>query len=182
MEYPKPEPRQKKQPRPLRQISEKRQKAIDAGLVQLKVRTPIKQSTTPIKQVSQKQAANLRAYEKGKAAKYEADNRLCESCERSDRGISCSHLVARSHSFDMVADTNNHLRQCFVCAGMVESGRFFQLQNGLKLLERLWSGLGEKGKERFRYVLQQWPQNQDLWQFSAMVDEPCDDENNFKEH
>lgn len=168
--YPKPEPRPKKQPQPIRKISLKRQAEIDSGLFQPK-------SPMPIKQVSAKQAANLRQYEKGKREKYQPDNRVCESCNRSDRGISCSHLVARSHSFDMVADNNNHVQQCFVCAEKVETGRFFELRNGLKLLERLWSGLGEMGKQRFRYVLNQWPQNQDLWQHSSMLKEPCDDEN-----
>ena len=60
--YPKPEPRPKKQPKPLRPVSAKRQAAIDAGLVKLEVGKPIKQSTTPIRQVSAKQAANLLAY------------------------------------------------------------------------------------------------------------------------
>ncbi len=86
-------------------------------------------------------------------------------------GVSCSHLVARSHSFDLVGEKSNHEMQCFVCAEATESGRFFELKNGLSLLERLWSSLGEAGKQRFRYVINQWHQNQDLWQHSQFFDE-----------
>lgn len=161
--FPKSEPRPKKVATPIPKVSAKRKEQIEKGLYILKVGKPLKQITA-------KQAKNLAAYEKGKREKYEPDNRVCESCGRSDRGISCSHLVARSHSFELVSEPINHAQQCFVCSEATESGRFFELKNGLKLLERLWSGLGEAGKQRFRYVLNQWPQNKDLWKLSSFFD------------
>ena len=177
--FPKSEPKEKKQPQPIRKVSAKRKAEIENGLVQLKVHTPIKQSTKPIKQVSAKQAANLRAYENNKREKYDGVQ-VCSGCG-ANSGLTCSHLVARSHSFELVAEPLNHECQCHNCHELTERGQFYQLRNGLKLLERLWSSLGKAGKQRFHYVINQWPQNQNLWQHSSMLDEPCDDENNFKE-
>lgn len=167
-ECPKPPPRQKATPKPIRKVSLKRQAEIEAGLIQVK-------PATPIKQVSPKQAANLRKYEAGKREKYDG-LQVCTGCG-TNYGLTCSHLVSRSHSFELVAEPLNHECQCHNCHALYEAGHLYQLKNGLKLLERLWGSLGEAGKRRFHYVINQWPANQDLWQHSSMLDEPCDDEN-----
>lgn len=124
---------------------------------------------TKIRQVSAKQAKNLRIYEAGKREKYGNTPDVCTGCGRVGQ-ISCSHLVARSHSFDLVAEILNHERQCFSCADLTERGQYFMLNNGLKLLERLYNGLGEPGKQRFRYVINQWQQNLQLWEQSTFFD------------
>jgi hypothetical protein len=143
--YAKPEPRPPKVQQPLK-------------------RTPIKGNGKSIAKVSQKQAANLRAYERGKREKYDGAH-ICTGCG-SPYMVSCSHLVARSHSFDMVAEKSNHECQCFNCADLTERGQYFQLKNGLALMERLWGGLGQIGRERFWKIWNQWSANQSLWQHS----------------
>jgi hypothetical protein len=168
-EYLKPE---KKLPNPKSKIPAKSKKRIEqeaSGLFKLKAKTPIRK-------VSAKQAANLKAYEQGKRDKYSNEPEVCTGCGRHGQ-ISCSHLVARSHSFELVSEKQNHEMQCFNCADLTERGQFFALKNGLKLLERLWNGLGEKGRQRFWYVVTQWPQNQDLWQQSQFFDETFENNN-----
>lgn len=149
--YPKPEPRPKKQPMPLK-------------------RTQLPQGP------SSRQAAKIRAYEVGKREKYsEADGpTICTGCGRNE-GMSCSHLVGRARSFDLIDEPSNHESQCFACHEATESGRFFQLKNGLALLERLWDGLGVMGRQRFWQSLYQWPQNRDLWQHSSFYDKEIHD-------
>ncbi len=154
--FPKPDPKPKKQRQPLKRT------AIIRKTYTLK--------KSPIKKVSTKQAKNLKKYEEGKREKYETQNPVCSGCGRCDVGISCSHLVGRSHSFELVSEVLNHEPQCFNCADKTETGRFFELRNGLKLLERLWGALGEDGKQRFWYIWNQWPQNQSLWQMSSFYD------------
>ncbi len=158
---PKPLPREKKQAQPLKRT------AIKQKPYELK-RTPLKPSEKPIAQMSAKQAANLRKYETGKRAKYDGVQ-VCSGCG-ANSGLTCSHLVARSHSFELVSEPLNHECQCFNCHSLTESGQYFALKNGLKLLERLWSGLGEIGKQRFWHVWNQWPMNQSLWQMSPLYD------------
>lgn len=174
--YPKSQPRQKAAQKPIAPISKKRlaQMELDkqAGkaspqvdfsgqLVKLKV-------GKPLRKISTKQAANLRKYEAGKREKYDGAH-ICTGCE-SPYMVSCSHLVARSHSFDMVAEKDNHECQCYNCADLTERGQYYHLKNGLALMERLWNGLGEMGKQRFWYIWNQWPQNQSLWQMSSFYD------------
>ena len=147
--YPKPEPRPKKQPTPLK-------------------RTQLPQGP------SSKQSANLRKYEQGKREKYGTIPHICTGCD-CNTGLSCSHLVGRSHSFDMVADKSNHEMQCARCHDATERGQFFELRNGLRLLEKLWGGLGDIGRQRFWHVLYQWPQNRDLWAHSSFYNSEIHD-------
>lgn len=100
-------------------------------------------------QQSSKQAAKLASYEKGKRAKYGDTPDVCESCGRNDLGISCSHIVPRSHSFALVDYPANHKKQCFVCHQLTEEMRFWMLGDGLKIMELLWDGLGGIGRQRF---------------------------------
>lgn len=147
--YPKPEPRPKKQPKPLK-------------------RTPLNTARKPIAQTSSKQRAKLAEYEQAKRQNYGQDE-PCFCCGRSDAGVTCSHLVARSHSFDLVAESLNFVPMCHACHDKTECGRYFELRNGLKLMERL-TGLGEPGKLRLRYILNQWDENAELWAHSALFD------------
>lgn len=147
--YPKPAPRPKKQPKPLK-------------------RTPLNKARKPILQTSAKQRAKLAEYEQAKRENY-SQQKPCFCCGRMDRGVTCSHLVGRSHSFELVSEALNFIPQCHECHRLTEQGRYFQLQNGLKLMERL-TGLGGAGLMRLRYILNQFDENTELWAHSALFE------------
>lgn len=161
--YPKPAPRIK--PEDTRTFQQKYGNPIDRSKYKFNLkRTPLKQSSKPIRQQSAKQAKLLNSYEKGKVEKYENTPDVCESCGRNDLGISCSHIVPRSQSLALIDHPLNHCKQCFVCHDLTESMHYYQLNNGLKLMELLWDNLGGSGRQKFWKVFYAHDGlNQSMW-------------------
>ena len=147
-------------------------KSAPKRLSRSKKNTPLQ--LTPWKEKSlakstTKQAAVNREYDKNKRKKFD-NSQVCESCGRNDRGISCSHLVPRSSCFDLISEMQNCEKQCFVCHEATESSRFFEIKHGLRLMNVLWNGLGESGRQRFWKAWHKWEQNRTLWQHSPFFD------------
>ena len=162
-EYPKPSPRSKKQPKPLPPFSAKRKALMDAGLFVPKERTPLKTSGKPIKQVSAKQAGKVAAIRKAKEAKAEINPMECEACGAWGM-CTPSHIVPQGKSFELADKVwNIHWHCQYPCHDDCESGHFWKMKDGLKIMEILW----QHRPERFWKFYFDQPQNQAIWQMSS---------------
>lgn len=143
--YPKPEPRPKKVPQPLRQISEKRQKAIKAGLVQLKVGKPLRKFT-PQRQKLEKEKHKMYASEAEKRQPF------CRGCGTTEM-LSHSHRISQNDR-ELIAEPENVDYYCQdVCHKHWESGRVYELDNGNDALDYLAQTDGQRYRAKVYKML-----------------------------
>ena len=120
----------------------------------------------PIRKTSAKQSEKQSAYKSAKIEKAETQPIECEACGAWGM-CTPSHLIPQGKNFELAAKVwNIHWHCQFPCHDRCESGHFWEMNDGLQILEILW----RHRKERFWKFWHDHEQNQSLWQQSSMFD------------
>lgn len=149
--FPKPDPKPKKQPKPLKrtplppakkpikQVSDKRQAEMKAGLFKL-------QAGKPLKRITPKQARIEAEKSKVYRERSEGERPYCQGCGKYGVPLSNSHRIGQANK-QHVCNPDNLDSYCLEgCHTNYESGRLYLLQNGGEVLD--W--LAQTDWERYR--------------------------------
>lgn len=132
---------------------------------------------TTVKAVTAAQQRRLSDYEKVKREKWPEGFRTCESCGSSSDGISCSHIVSRAEAPSLYSYPKNLLAQCHRCHQLTEEMKFWQLENGLRIMELLCDSLGGIGQQKFWKMLYKYDgMNLNLWRQSQFYNKEIHEE------
>lgn len=144
-EYPKPAPREKKQPNPLPPFSAKRKALMDAGLFVLKVGKPLKRVSAKLAKVEAEKSKMYAEIENTRPA-------ICAGCGTS-QALSRSHRIpqgnwawkANADNIDLFCMDGQNCHQNYEC------GYLWRLDNGCEVLD--W--LKENSFEHYRRKVMQ---------------------------
>lgn len=168
---PKPPPRAKKEPKPLR-------------------RTPLKNkgwNPPEKKKYVWENKKNYQIPRRSKRAVEKADRvalakiqklndtpLFCESCGLTGTRLTPSHILPQSEYPELAGDIENIHWHCdYPCHDNCEKYHFWLMADGLQCLEYIWLNERENEgarKRRFWNAIQKHPQNYDLWQLSKYYD------------
>lgn len=157
--YPKPEPRAKKQPQPLKRTPIKVKPEVDseAGKVKLKVVKPIRKFTPERHRLEN---------EKHRMYAREAETRqpYCKGCGTT-QNLSHSHRISQNDR-TLIADARNVDYYCQDnCHPNYENGYLWRLDNGAEVLEYL------QEKSHYRYTAKVFQMKDRIYENSLLLED-----------